>query len=179
MRQYKKFSLTKRSLLLLLVAEFILIPWGLLNLAIDNPHLDSFMRVIIGIVWLWLPIAVYQKASSIGQYRKTAILMIFCTYLVAILAGLLWLFFQSLGFEVSYWFKSESGKVYRIYDRPSRGTSLGFYSCRMVDRYDRVFPGLLYLRGPIHAKECYETAGGDEPLPPLKTLKPTPNNPFP
>jgi hypothetical protein len=44
---------------------------------------------------------------------------------------------------------------------------IGAYGCRMIDRYDRLLPGLLYLNGPIHGDECYETWSGDNLAPRL------------
>jgi hypothetical protein len=162
----------KQRLIGLLVAELVIIPWVLLKLVIAIPALDMLLRLLLGVIWLGIPLKIYRYAKSCPPgkaYRLGRIisgLLIAGTWLLAMLLGLGWLFLQTITVgQISYWIEPQPGKIYKVYDRPSQGPSIAAYGCRIVDPYDRLLPGLLYLKGPILNDRCDETWPGDE-LPP-------------
>jgi hypothetical protein len=184
MMQYGKSLSPKQRLVGLLVAELVIIPWVLLKLVIEISALDMLLRLLLGVIWLWIPLYIYRYAKSRAQGKAhrlgivnrlgiiTSALLIGGTWLLAILLGLGWLFLQTITVgQISYWIEPQPGKIYKVSDRPYQGPSFGA-GCRIIDPYDRLLPGLLYAKGPVLNDECYETWSRHD-LPPRLTALPS------
>jgi hypothetical protein len=176
--RYGKSLAPKQRLIGLLLAELVIIPWFLLKLVIEIPELDMLLRLILGILWLRMPLSIYRCAKSLPQGKTHRLgtifsgLLIAGTWLLAMLLGLGWLFLQTITVgEIKYWIEPQLGKIYKVSDRPYQGPSFGA-GCRIIDPYDRLLPGLLYAKGPMLNDECYETWPGDD-LPPRLTALPS------
>jgi hypothetical protein len=175
MMRYGKSLSPKQRLVGLLLAELVIIPWVLLKLVIEISALNMLLRLLLGVIWLGIPMYIYRYAKSRPQGKAHQLgiiisgLLIAGTWLLAILLGLGWLFLQTITVgQISYWVEPQPGEIHKVYDRPSQGPSIAAYGCRVIDPYDRLLPGLLYLKGPIFNDKCYETWPGDE-LPPRLT----------
>jgi hypothetical protein len=100
--RYGKSLSPKQRLFGLLLAELVIIPWVLLKLVIEIPELDMLLRLMLGILWLSIPLSIYRGAKSLPQDKAhrpgviTSGLLITGTWLFAILLGLGWLFLQTI-----------------------------------------------------------------------------------
>jgi hypothetical protein len=163
----------------LVLAEIIVIPWVLLKFVIEIPLLDDLLRLLLGLIWMMIPMAIFYGSQSLPEGRQRQFnkrlggFMLLGSWCMFILFSLnvLWVKTTYAPGQIVYWIEPKPGQVYKVSDIPRRGPMIGAYGCRMVERHERLFPGLLYARGNIHQQECYET-WFDEEMPPRLTQTP-------